>query len=69
MVERDFAPRARMAVQLKDMRNALDTAEEIGFEAPITALFEKLYAEASSTASTDLDQPACSWSWPAATDD
>lgn len=45
MVERDFAPRGRMAVQLKDMRNALSTAAEIGFDAPITALFENLYAE------------------------
>src|SRR6218665_833124 len=42
MVERDFAPRARMSVQLKDMRNALSTADEIGFAAPITTLFEKL---------------------------
>ena len=33
MVERDFAPRGRMAVQLKDMRNALATAGEIGFDA------------------------------------
>src|SRR3989344_3995710 len=31
MVEHDFAPRGRMAVQLKDMRNALATAGEIGF--------------------------------------
>ena len=36
MVERDFAPRGRMAIQLKDMRNALSTADEIGFEASIT---------------------------------
>jgi 2-hydroxy-3-oxopropionate reductase len=45
MVDRDFAPRARMSVQLKDMRNALSTAQEIGFEAPITTLFEQLYAD------------------------
>lgn len=44
MVERDFAPRGRMTVQLKDMRNALATAQELGFDAPITALFEQLYA-------------------------
>lgn len=55
MVERDFAPRARMSVQLKDMRNALATAEEIGFEAPITALFEKLYASGIEHGLTDLD--------------
>ncbi len=55
MVERDFAPRARMSVQLKDMRNALSTAQEIGFEAPITTLFEKLYAEGIDHGLTDLD--------------
>lgn len=55
MVERDFAPRARMSVQLKDLRNALATAEEIGFEAPITSLFEKLYADGIDHGLTDLD--------------
>lgn len=44
MVERDFAPRGRMTVQLKDMRNALATAREIGFDAPVTTLFEALYS-------------------------
>lgn len=55
MVERDFAPRARMGIQLKDMRNALATAEEIGFVAPITALFEKLYADGIEHGLGDLD--------------
>lgn len=55
MIERDFAPRARMSVQLKDMRNALATAQEIGFEAPITALFERLYAEGIEHGLSDLD--------------
>ena len=55
MVERDFAPRARMSVQLKDMRNALSTAEEIGFDAPITRLFEQLYAAGIEHGLTDLD--------------
>jgi 3-hydroxyisobutyrate dehydrogenase-like beta-hydroxyacid dehydrogenase len=55
MVERDFAPRAKIAIQLKDMRNALATAEEIGFEAPITELFEGLYAQATEHGLTDLD--------------
>ncbi len=55
MVERDFAPRARMSVQLKDMRNALATAEEVGFDAPITALFEQLYADGIDHGLTDLD--------------
>lgn len=55
MVERDFAPRARMSIQLKDMRNALATAEEIGFDAPVTELFEKLYAEGIDHGLSDLD--------------
>src|SRR5450830_1469506 len=55
MVERDFAPRARMSVQLKDMRNALDTAQDIGFDAPVTALFESLYASGIEHGLTDLD--------------
>ena len=55
MVERDFAPRARMSIQLKDMRNALVTADEIGFTAPVTALFEKLYAEGIEHGLSDLD--------------
>lgn len=56
MVERDFAPRGRMAIQLKDLRNALATAQEIGFEAPITTLFEQLYAQGVQHGLADLDQ-------------
>lgn len=55
MVERDFAARARMTVQLKDMRNALATANETGFDAPITALFESLYAQGIEHGLGDLD--------------
>ncbi len=55
MVARDFAPRARMSVQLKDMRNALDTAQSLDFEAPISRLFEQLYAQAIDHGLTDLD--------------
>lgn len=55
MVERDFSPRARLAIQLKDMRNALATAEEIGFEAPVTTLFEQLYADGIQHGLSDLD--------------
>ena len=55
MVDRDFAPRAKIAVQLKDMRNALATAAELGFDAPITQLFERLYAQGLEHGLTDLD--------------
>jgi 3-hydroxyisobutyrate dehydrogenase-like beta-hydroxyacid dehydrogenase len=56
MVERDFAPRGKMRVQLKDMRNALSTAAETGFDAPITALLEQLYAQGVDQGLADLDQ-------------
>jgi len=55
MVERDFTSRARLAIQLKDMRNALATAEEIGFEAPVTRLFEQLYADGIQHGLGELD--------------
>lgn len=55
MVDRDFTPYGRMSVQLKDLRNALATAEEIGFDAPVTRLFEKLYSEGIEHGLGDLD--------------
>ena len=58
MVERDFAKRAAISVQLKDMRNALTTASEIGFDAPITKLFEQLFTEAADHGLADLDHSA-----------
>lgn len=58
MVERDFAPRGRMRVQLKDMRNALATAQETGFDAPLTALLENLYAQGVAHGLGDLDHSA-----------
>ena len=55
MIERDFTPRGRMSVQLKDLRNALSTASEIGFDAPITTLFEALYAQGVEHGLENLD--------------
>lgn len=55
MLTRDFAPRARMSVQLKDMRNALQTAGELGFSAPVTEALERLYAQAIDHGDADLD--------------
>ncbi|MCZ8250981.1 MAG: NAD(P)-dependent oxidoreductase [Hylemonella sp.] len=56
MVERNFAPGGRMTVQLKDMRNALETATGLGYNAPITDLLEQLYAEGVAHGLSDLDQ-------------
>ena len=58
MVERDFAPRGRISVQLKDMRNALDTGKQLGFDAPITQLLEQLYAQAHDNGLAGMDQAA-----------
>lgn len=58
MVERDFAPRGRMTVQLKDLRNALSCASAAGFDAPITALLEQLYAQGVAHGLADNDQSA-----------
>jgi 2-hydroxy-3-oxopropionate reductase len=55
MIDRDFSPRGKMSVQIKDLRNALATANEIGFEAPITSLFEQLYAQGIEHGLADLD--------------
>ncbi len=58
MVGRDFAKRGSMQVQLKDMRNALATAAELGFDAPVTGLFEQLYADGVEHGLGELDQSA-----------
>lgn len=58
MVGRDFAKRGSMQVQLKDMRNALATAAELGFDAPVTGLFEQLYAAGVAHGLGELDQSA-----------
>ena len=58
MVARDFAARGRMTAQRKDLRNALQTAKELGFDAPISTLLEQLYTEAIDQGYQDLDQSA-----------
>jgi 3-hydroxyisobutyrate dehydrogenase-like beta-hydroxyacid dehydrogenase len=55
MARRDFAPRGRLSVQLKDMRNAVDCAQETGMDAPIVSFFEQLYAQAESHGLGELD--------------
>jgi 3-hydroxyisobutyrate dehydrogenase-like beta-hydroxyacid dehydrogenase len=58
MVERDFTKRGALSVQLKDMRNAMTTADSMGFDAPITGLFEQLFAQAAASGYADLDHSA-----------
>ena len=54
MVDRDLRPRHAWAFN-QDMRNALGTAKEIGFDAPVTTLFETLYAEGVEHGLGELD--------------
>ena len=58
MVDRDFTPHNRMSIQLKDLRNALATAETLGLSAPMTEGVEKLYADGIDHGLTNLDQAA-----------
>lgn len=56
MIERDFAKRGSVAVQLKDLRNALATGAESGLDAPITQLLEQLYDSTARHGWHDADQ-------------
>lgn len=56
MVERDFAKRGSVAIQLKDLRNALETAQELGFDAPVTRLLQQLYAACAEHGWSESDQ-------------
>lgn len=56
MIEGDFAKRGSLAIQLKDLRNALHTAGEMAFDAPITEALRGLYADAADHGMGDLDQ-------------
>lgn len=58
MVERDFAKRGAIAVQLKDLRNSLATAGAVGLELPITRLLATLNQELVARGGGDLDQAA-----------
>ena len=56
MVDRDFAARARMTVQLKDLNNALGTRQRYwGLTPPITTLFAQLYGDGIANGFADLD--------------
>jgi 3-hydroxyisobutyrate dehydrogenase-like beta-hydroxyacid dehydrogenase len=58
MVEHDFAKRGSLAVQLKDLRNAMHTAAELGFAAPITEHLTALYRAAFDQGLGEQDQSA-----------
>lgn len=56
MVEGDFAKRGSLAIQLKDLRNAMHSAAGMQMDAPITAALTSLYAQAADHGFADLDQ-------------
>jgi 3-hydroxyisobutyrate dehydrogenase-like beta-hydroxyacid dehydrogenase len=56
MVEGDFVKRGSLATQLKDLRNAVHTAQGMGLSAPITETLADLYAEAARHGMGELDQ-------------
>jgi 3-hydroxyisobutyrate dehydrogenase-like beta-hydroxyacid dehydrogenase len=56
MVERAFAPGAHASVQLKDMRQALELAEQVGLDLPSVTAGEKLWAKMVERGWGSLDQ-------------
>jgi 3-hydroxyisobutyrate dehydrogenase-like beta-hydroxyacid dehydrogenase len=56
MVDGDFAKRGSLAIQLKDLRNALHTAGALLFDAPITQHLASLFEDAAAHGFADLDQ-------------
>ncbi len=56
MVDGDFAKRGSLAIQLKDLRNALHTAQGMGLDTPITRHLGQLYAQAAEAGWGELDQ-------------
>ncbi|MDE2075916.1 MAG: NAD(P)-dependent oxidoreductase [Burkholderiales bacterium] len=56
MVDHDFAKRGSLAIQLKDLHNAMHTAQALAFDAPITQHLTNLYAQAAEHGFADLDQ-------------
>ena len=55
MVKRDFAPRGRASVHLKDFENILDAAQGLGFEAPISQLTRNLFKSLCDHGGSDVD--------------
>jgi len=58
MIDRDFTKHGAVAFQLNDLRNALSTSSEIGFDAPMTKLIEQLFAQTADHGLADLDHSA-----------
>jgi 3-hydroxyisobutyrate dehydrogenase-like beta-hydroxyacid dehydrogenase len=58
MIDRDFAPQARLSQHLKDVRLILAAAEQEGLSLPLSAAHRDLLARAESLGLGDLDNSA-----------
>lgn len=54
----DYSPGGSIANQLKDLRIALETADDLGARLPVTALVADLYQRLSDDGCSDLDHSA-----------
>ena len=55
MVDRTFEPGGPAKFQVKDLRNALKAAEQLGLDLPITKLIHKLFDEMVNRGKADMD--------------
>lgn len=58
MLSHDFAPRARLAVHLKDLDNARQTAQSLGVDIPLSEIARQHMDELCRQGNEDLDQAA-----------
>ncbi len=55
MLDRDFEPGAMSSIQLKDMKNIIEQADQLGIELPASQLLQKLYADHCKNEGQALD--------------
>jgi len=55
MVERAFEPGGPAKFQVKDLRNALKAAGQLGLDLPITKLIHKLFDDMVNSGKADMD--------------
>jgi 2-hydroxy-3-oxopropionate reductase len=58
MLSGDFAPGGKIGTQIKDLRNILDEAAEIGLDLPFVKLAYHLFQESAASGFADLDHSA-----------
>jgi 3-hydroxyisobutyrate dehydrogenase-like beta-hydroxyacid dehydrogenase len=63
MIQENYAPGATIAVQRKDMKQALALAKSLGLELPMTTLAAGYFDTAADRGFDDLDQSAVFSSW------